>query len=915
MSRCAWFAFVCSSLLSAPIAAEQIHRQTFEGRETSLKLGLTNGEIKLLEHELTFAQVHSGKQAERMLLRANGGSYAFVEYAVPKSQLIEELTVGAYLNASRPGTTILARVVLPKEIDESTKLPRTTLVRGDKLDVANRWRRLEVRRPDLLLQQQQQLLQAQLKRPVDIREAYIDVIVFDVYSGVGDLELFVDDLQFGPIVNPGGAEPVAKRADQPLPLAAMRDDEGNPRQAHMPEIRDRKEKNRSQVLGDQLRIGDRPFFMHGIRMTEAPLERIRDTGFNTVFVDWPVSREIADQAAKLNLQIVPMLPMGGDSGQPLLAVGNRDRDLAPEDPVLGFFVGGDLEKRTEPMIGAAADAIRARTHGRPILGDAVEGLREYSRRLDMVGVYRYPLMSTLDLPSYQKFIAERKRVVRPGTYMWSWVQTHPPEDYARLVYGHGLGKEFTGPIGPQPEQIRLLAYTSLAAGCRGLVFSSDRAFSTPLAGRDRNLQMALLGLELKLIETFIAEGGAIVPARTSDPRVAAISIPHKRASLVIAYWKDPQSQYVVGQSSLNELQVIVENAAESAQCLQVGLSEIRTLKRRKDLGGVRITIDKFDTVGLVLLTSDAALASQYQELALQIASQAAAWSKELAEICVSKTEQVVARLGGGTGKPNDVTPGQLSEARKSLEACRTAYDQRNYRVAVMEGDAARRIARAVQHNLWKNAIAGLTSPVADPFAVSFYTLAESKQFRASLEQAKWGKSRLPSGDFESEGNLDQVGWSYFAHSSDSLNGSAMLVGDNPRTGVRCLELKLATRPGESPPIVPENSQVELVSPPIKVEPGQVVRIRGSVRLPAAATGVDGAMVWDSLGGESLAVRFTTAGPWRDFLVYRPVNQSADLRLHLVMTGMGTACFDNINVEVTENATVPLAGQPDRPIIR
>ena len=44
----------------------------------------------------------------------------------------------------------------------------------------------------------------------------------------------------------------------------------------------------------------------------------------------------------------------------------------------------------------------------------------------------------------------------------------------------------TEPIGPQPEQIRLLTYLGLAAGCRGLAFSSDRFL-------EDNLRAAIAG--------------------------------------------------------------------------------------------------------------------------------------------------------------------------------------------------------------------------------------------------------------------------------------------------------------------------------------------------------------------------------------------------------------------------------------
>lgn len=138
----------------------------------------------------------------------------------------------------------------------------------------------------------------------------------------------------------------------------------------------------------------------------------------------------------------------------------------------------------------------------------------------------------------------------------------------------------------------------------------------------------------------------------------------------------------------------------------------------------------------------------------------------------------------------------------------------------------------------------------------------------------------------------------------------MLVGDNANAngnGRRALELAVA--PTGEPPLVVERARVEMISPPVRVDPGEVVRITGAVRLPQGVAGsVDGAMVWDSVGGETLSLRFTSVGGWKEFEIFRPIHRSAELRVHLAMTGMGAARFDNLKVEVTKNAVLPVAGQ-------
>ena len=107
-------------------------------------------------------------------------------------------------------------------------------------------------------------------------------------------------------------------------------------------------------------------------------------------------------------------------------------------------------------------------------------------------------MTSLELPQYLTWLNQRRLLAQPrSTFQWTWVQTHLPDWYTSLVYDRKSdagGKAMTDgdykdPIGPQPEQIRLLTYTALAAGCQGLGFWSDRFLADSHQGRDRLLEL------------------------------------------------------------------------------------------------------------------------------------------------------------------------------------------------------------------------------------------------------------------------------------------------------------------------------------------------------------------------------------------------------------------------------------------
>ena len=87
------------------------------------------------------------------------------------------------------------------------------------------------------------------------------------------------------------------------------------------------------------------------------------------------------------------------------------------------------------------------------------------------------------------------------------------------------------------------------------------------------------------------------------------------------------------------------------------------------------------------------------------------------------------------------------------------------------------------------------------------------------------------------------------------------------------------------------------SPPIKFEPGTLVRVSGWMRVPQEITGSpDGALFYDDAGGEPLAVRTTSVPHWRQFHLYRRVPASGQISVTLALTGVGVAYFDDIRIE-------------------
>src|SRR5207253_1509614 len=139
-----------------------------------------------------------------------------------------------------------------------------------------------------------------------------------------------------------------------------------------------------------------------------------------------------------------------------------------------------------------------------------------------------------------------------------WVQTHLPEWYTSLVYERPGSAPFPEPVGPLPEQIRLLTYAALGAGCRGLGFWADHFLADSHQGRDRLLAVALLNLEMEMLEPLlVAAAGEARWIDTYNIDVKAAVLRSPRGVLVLPVWLGAGSQYVPGQSAAAAVKMLV----------------------------------------------------------------------------------------------------------------------------------------------------------------------------------------------------------------------------------------------------------------------------------------------------------------------------------------------------------------------
>lgn len=911
-------AIVLALAFAGAVFGQQMIQYGFEGRNTVWIPGPHDAGYKETLHELTDKSIHGGQRSETIQFAAENGSYIHYTYNLGRAPVTDDLNISVWVRANRPGVQLLARVVFPKEWDPNNPgHPLTALLPGDRYQIVQHWQPLALASPVKLLRQQQQLLAGTLKHEINAAEAYVDQLVLNVYTGPGETHVWIDDLEAGPAFDvPGGS-------GAPPAAGSERRDAGSTEMTPArPAVNQRPDE--VHLEGGHLKIGNERLFLLGIRHTGTPLRVLRNAGFNTVWLDETTPSGLIEDAANLGFWIVPTLhapevvqqPGGKVQGQ-LVANETFSRNVSRflrEQAVLCWDLGGNLPFEKSRAVMSTAQGIHNVDPLRPLLADVRDGFLSYSRTGNqqlMIGTHRWPLLTSLELGAYRQWLMQRRLLLPPDSFCWTWIQTHLPDWFMTAAYERTTGK-FTEPIGPQPEQIRLLSYIALGCGYRGLGFWSDRFLADSHMGRDRLLALALLNQEFRLLEPLLVSvdmapqwipawipGQGPVPDQPL-PSVMAAVLHCEKAVLVLPIWMGLGSQYVPPRGYIPHVKLKVM-VPENYTAWEISPGRFCSYPSKPVLGGREIILEKFNLTSAIVFTADimgrGALVPRFQEMQRSMRKDAAQWTHDQAQEEIVKAARIHEELKT-MGKNIHDGDALLDTDRQWLDKSRKHRVNGEFEVAYADAHLAMGAVRMLMRQHWDAAVGKLTTPVACPFALSFYTLPRFWQYYDEIAKLHPGQNVLTDGDFEWPPDRQQNTWSLEeVPSLDDVQGEVKRVANEPREGKQCLMLRLSAKDQLKAAQVLERTFLAIHSPAVHLPPGTPVRISAWVRVPGDITGSpDGALLYDSAGGEPLAVRIMLPTAWRQFILYRTVPDSGTINVSMALTGLGAVFFDDIRIE-------------------
>ena len=155
--------------------------------------------MRLMAHDRSNRAAHGGQLSEHFHFAATLGGQFFVSYALPRVPVTPELGVTLFVRSNKQGIRLYAKVMLPADIDPVTKAPSYVLLPGTAFSRVDRWEGLELNEMLPAIEQQARVLRATTRRPVPLDGAYLDRVVVNLMGGVGETEVFLDDLSVAPV--------------------------------------------------------------------------------------------------------------------------------------------------------------------------------------------------------------------------------------------------------------------------------------------------------------------------------------------------------------------------------------------------------------------------------------------------------------------------------------------------------------------------------------------------------------------------------------------------------------------------------------------------------------------------------------------------------------------------------------------
>ena len=885
----AFQAVAISAIVFATNASAMQTESSFEGADPSWITSNENVDCKVEPgswQQQRIVDSTSNLTYEQIAFTAGAGRNLIVTHSVTPSFVIPELKASVRLNAQRRGVQLRARIVLPHNQLPSGQT-MTVVLQGPFSKRQGKFETLSFEGEmslDKLLEAQLWLLRSKYHQEVTLRDAYIDQLLLNVYTGPGKSQTRIDHMKLDGVVE---ASEVAKQHfiadDSVRNITSTIDGVPGVRQVSATS-------GKSLVVrdGTVILVNQKPFFPKIIEHNGESFEYLKAIGFNTIELKSNATATELAEAKKLGMWLIVPPPA---------SVGVEPIGFE-YDSVLAWSVGRELGARHESRIRQRIREIRETDsrQGRPIFGHSVSHWSRIAQQVDIHSIGLQPIGSSYLLSQYSDWLAARSQAIGSSKPICADIQTEMSEavlSQTAAIFGQAP------PTPIEFQQLKSLATEAVVSGARCVRFRSRTRLDTDNPeSRLRSLTVEYVNRWLDQIEPWVSGGvvlGKLPTASRDGQALEVTALATDRARLLLVQRPTHHEQFWAGDCPALPITIVDSDTIHTSRVYHVTDSELAPLSTQRTPEGTAITIERAPFMMTLVMTQDGALINQLNS------SFASSGKQSMFDMHMSITQQWLAieqllsgqmdRLGKGTVGGS----GAINEAVTAIQSAKQLSQQNSYSQAAPFLDRADERLAFFRRELQATALGTFQSKTSSPLTMHSALVPLHWVLAGQTPKSESGINHLAAGDFEDLGLMKRSGWSNSRIEDQRLRTHVELAQDAAKDGRTGLKL---TTSGAMEMV--ESVPLWVGSPPIRVKTRQLVRIHGWVNVPRVIAGSEaGFRIVDSIGGQSLAETIPVTQGWQEFTLYRNAVSDSQLRVTFELTGIGQAMVDEVTVQVID----------------
>ncbi|MEM9366714.1 MAG: hypothetical protein AAGD07_12030 [Planctomycetota bacterium] len=884
-------------LLTFPLLASGQLVDSLDAYPVRWSLLSSDCDARILSHEHTRMPEAENASCESVTLKTGHGTQAILIYPIEPVRPIDDLTARLSVHALNRGMRIGLRVRFPHLISDRTRRPEQVFVFGASTSRVGEFQRIGVGNLRQPLQLKTIALRREFGSQADLRDAYVDAVVLNVYSGAGVHRIGLDLLAVDAMIPASSAPALRSRPDEPEPSGVTL---RRPEQGTGPPFANRRLTRVLQYQGE-------------------PLAWLRSLGFDAIWTAATPDRDLLVDAMRNQMRVYCSPPDVADPElKPLL------------EPLAGWVVGAHMAVDSQTRLEIREQIQRVRRlpswWQRPILINALEDERHYAAIADGLILDAPPLWQ-VNQAGESRAALQRRTAHLHQQPLAVTVPSGPPSTaiFQSQAIGNRIGSTSDGPFAWQG--IWAQATDALAAGARSIWYRSSESLATGMP-RDqcRALAMGFVNRHLMLIESHFDPMSQIekltglrgdyvgVRVRTSDRSLLLVTSQRRLRSetdLPLAGASGTRVWTLSGDGDALTIPLAPEDRGKPVWRLTHFNATRLSSQNRTSAASVEIISP--DMVETILISDDVRAGGMAATRGNQLVRQAASDRWQLARDQLAKARNDWAHVNNLriiTSPPPTALLNASGQAESDAEVFLRGGEPNEALRFASRADAwslrALGMLGVSIHNrpggsVWVSSPAWMSDNFETQMAwwplISIPTgqgILRRLGVPISPHAGQWSRNLLAGGDLDRPESLDQ-GWDFGRRHPQWADSEARWVQRGAYQGPGAMELVAMPKTDDPLPGGYSGTVLLAQSPPVHLAADTAYRVDAMVKTMGFQQPHQGVLVYESGASQDLGVLVRDTDGWQTITLLRHATDSHPIRVCFELIGGGECTVDSIEV--------------------